>query len=679
MDPRPPRELAEIIFHETDGNPFFVEEVFLHLKEEERLFAADGQWRTDLTREELDVPEGVRLVVGRRLQRLGEYAIRTLTVAAVLGRRFDLDLTEAAAALDSESFLEAIEEAETARLIVPAADVRGSYEFNHELIRQTALGGLSLLRRQRLHAQVAQLIELRRADDLEAHASALAWHLFQAGAAVPAEKIVKYAFMAGERALEKYAYEEAAGHFSRGLELKDPDAADSETARLLFGLGRSQAALLDVHHSETAVATLTRAFEIHAAAGEVTRAVEVAAYPIFVTAGHRKGVGQLLSSALELVPEDSHEAGRLLHRYGWAVSQEEGDYDKAMDAFQRALVIAEREDDLALRMTTLGSIAFVNALHLRLQECASAASEALALARQIGNPSVEMNTQALLAASLDATGKMSEAYSLWPSCVALAEKLAARTWLTTVLWFAAVAARLGGKWEDARRLLDRGLDVWPADPRLLGERAVFEAQLGYFDEAERQLERVVDVMQSNPPGPTDEYAYPPMALAAVAYIGRSADGLETAKRAAEPVISSSDVSPFLALWARAGLAVASVMEGDATAASDQYQALEARRGTFVHGGSPASVDRLLGLLASSLGRVEVADTHFHQAIQACRQPGYVVELAWSLYERAALFVKRGRHGDVREAEALLDESVALAKELGLEPLVERAQALRREA
>ena len=44
----PPASLARIIFDETEGNPFFVEEVFRHLAEDGKLFDAGGAWRTDL-------------------------------------------------------------------------------------------------------------------------------------------------------------------------------------------------------------------------------------------------------------------------------------------------------------------------------------------------------------------------------------------------------------------------------------------------------------------------------------------------------------------------------------------------------------------------------------------------------------------------------------------------------
>jgi predicted Ser/Thr protein kinase len=78
-----PSSVVRVVFQETEGNPFFVEEVYQHLAEEGRLFDARGEWRRDLRAEDLDVPESIRLVIGRRLERLGDEARRILTAAAV--------------------------------------------------------------------------------------------------------------------------------------------------------------------------------------------------------------------------------------------------------------------------------------------------------------------------------------------------------------------------------------------------------------------------------------------------------------------------------------------------------------------------------------------------------------------------------------------------------------------
>jgi predicted ATPase len=84
--PDPPPGLVAAVYDETDGNPFFVQEVFEYLAEEGRLFDSDGRWRDDLDVGPTEVPASVRLVIGRRLDRLSAECRALLAIAAVLGR-----------------------------------------------------------------------------------------------------------------------------------------------------------------------------------------------------------------------------------------------------------------------------------------------------------------------------------------------------------------------------------------------------------------------------------------------------------------------------------------------------------------------------------------------------------------------------------------------------------------
>ena len=90
----PPPRLVDAICHETEGNPFFVEELFKHLLEEGKILDASGQFRSDLRLSELGVPENVRLVVGKRLDRLSQESRQALAAAAVIGRSFSFKLLE---------------------------------------------------------------------------------------------------------------------------------------------------------------------------------------------------------------------------------------------------------------------------------------------------------------------------------------------------------------------------------------------------------------------------------------------------------------------------------------------------------------------------------------------------------------------------------------------------------
>ena len=85
--------LAHALRRETDGNPFFTGEVIRHLGETGGIVLGDdGRWTVADDLDEIGLPSSVRDVVGRRVERLGDEALRVLCLAAVIGREFDISL-----------------------------------------------------------------------------------------------------------------------------------------------------------------------------------------------------------------------------------------------------------------------------------------------------------------------------------------------------------------------------------------------------------------------------------------------------------------------------------------------------------------------------------------------------------------------------------------------------------
>jgi len=122
----------------------------------------------------------------------------------------------------------------------------GRYQFTHALIQETLTDELSLTRRVRLHARIAETLETLYGAEVEAHAAELAYHFAQAEAVTGTEKLVHYSLLAGDRAVTLRAYEGALAHFQRGLTARGAaltglePAKDEEAAALLSGLGHAQ-------------------------------------------------------------------------------------------------------------------------------------------------------------------------------------------------------------------------------------------------------------------------------------------------------------------------------------------------------------------------------------------------------------------------------------------------------
>lgn len=153
------QEVVESIAQETQGNPFFVEEITTHLQDEGAI-DSDGQWVSDTPIDDYGIPEGVREVIGRRLDRLGDDVVSTLEVAAVIGPSFSIDVAGAIAGL-GESAIDHVVDAATKARIITAGDDVDVFDFSHALLRQTLYDGLPARRRIRIHGAVGQALEAR--------------------------------------------------------------------------------------------------------------------------------------------------------------------------------------------------------------------------------------------------------------------------------------------------------------------------------------------------------------------------------------------------------------------------------------------------------------------------------------------------------------------------------------
>jgi class 3 adenylate cyclase/tetratricopeptide (TPR) repeat protein len=236
-----PEDLVRAIAQETEGNPFFIREVLLHLLEEGKVLTEEGRWRDTLSIAEVGIPETVREVIGRRLSRLSEAANRLLAAASAFDGGFAFDLVASVSGLDEAAALDAIDDGLAAHVLQPAG-AADTYDFTHALFRHTLYEEMSPSRRVRLHRQIGEAIETRYAENLEPRLGELAYHFYRAAPAGDAAKAIDYCRRAAEQARARFACEDAVAHYQRALEVFDllPHPDEAQRCALLLDLGDAQ-------------------------------------------------------------------------------------------------------------------------------------------------------------------------------------------------------------------------------------------------------------------------------------------------------------------------------------------------------------------------------------------------------------------------------------------------------
>jgi len=221
-----PPELGIAIHQRTDGNPLFVVNMVEYLAAQRVIAEVDGHWQLQTAVEEVGrgVPDSLRQLIEKHVERLSEEHQRLLEVASVAGVTF----SAAVVAAGAETAVEQIEEwcdglvkrgqflqAQESQ-VLPDGTLCASYGFQHALQSAVVYERIPDLRRLRLHRRVGEGEERIYGARTDEIASELAVH-FERGQEY--DKAAHYHHQAGLVALRRHANREAITHLTRELEL----------------------------------------------------------------------------------------------------------------------------------------------------------------------------------------------------------------------------------------------------------------------------------------------------------------------------------------------------------------------------------------------------------------------------------------------------------------------------
>ncbi|HEX2704605.1 MAG TPA: hypothetical protein VHM65_02510 [Candidatus Lustribacter sp.] len=261
-------ELTETLRARTGGNPFF-------LVETARLLAAeahDGPGPS-VAGVAAMVPDTVRDVVERRVQRLPDDTQTMLGMAAVAGPGVELAVLEHATGLAADRVCTLLEPAVRSGLLVELDD-RIGWRFSHALAQDAVRSTLTRSNRARLHGALAEAIEHVHDDDLDQHLDELAHHSYEAAQAGRGASALRWSVAAAESAHAHHGHDRASLNWGRALTLLGPGpGADGERYDLLVSLAEDLRLMGDLDGART---RLEEAIRIARVLGDDERAARAA-------------------------------------------------------------------------------------------------------------------------------------------------------------------------------------------------------------------------------------------------------------------------------------------------------------------------------------------------------------------------------------------------------------------
>jgi len=661
-----PESLVSIIFDETQGNPFFVEELYRHLLEENKVLDAEGQLRKDITVDEIGVPENVRLIVGRRLERLNENEKRVLATAAVIGRSFSFQLLLEISGIDMDELFAVIEKAQQMGIIVASAEGPARpLTFGHELVRQTLLSGISTPREQQLHLGVADAIERMHPRVLGEHAGHIADHLIKAGPLADERRLVHYLTLAGKGAIEAAAFKAARRSFRSALShLKDDDV--KQRADLLMGVAIAERGL---ERWEPAYAHLGEAFEIYVSLGDREKIAKCGTEltTLFVWGGRFREATEIVHRALDCFgAEVSAERARLLGVLG-SIEGASANWEASAKAHGEALSIATELSDPRVIARVFGERSVVNYEFLRLREAAADAGQSCGSETTLWLRAIQLQ---ILYQTLLLLGRMERAAKVRDEAEALATRIGQSYSIARIL-IAKGWVEFGAS-ADLAKLASTLDEVFKSEPRVpsMFWDVFASAQLSFVNFFRGDWSAALSHAQESHKAREGTFiggfgvgtVFRQMAYAgdrdgALALLDQERDRLP---RGGQP---NTMGSWWMLVLATEGL----VVLGEKQRAAGLYPLLceLADTGAVVLWPIFRFTQTVLGMAAAAAGRWDAAEAHFQTALSQAEAIPHLLEQAEIHRFHGMMLTDRGAPGDRKRAQTLLTQALEGYEQIGM--------------
>jgi class 3 adenylate cyclase/DNA-binding CsgD family transcriptional regulator/tetratricopeptide (TPR) repeat protein len=674
----PPPNVVRAVYEETGGNPFFVEEVCRELVDEGALLDAEGHRNLDLAIRGVRVPDGIRLTMGHRLQRVSEGCREILAAGAVIGRAFTLDLLAAVSKMDADRFIAAVDEAERSHLITVASEgPEPCFAFSHQLIRQILISDLGLARRQRLHLLIAEAMERVHTRGEKERASDLAYHYRSAGRLADQGRVVATSRAAGDFALNVHAYPEAELHYTAAIQAAaaKPDMPGEERADILCELGQVEHRLGKWDQS---LKSYDEALNLYQGLGLQTKAAQV-----LFAKGRLHTVRPRPIEALEALAAGKEAAGTDDRLRGLILQQEAQNlvllrrYSQAAQTLDEALTLCRKVRDSHLGLLTYLTSGFCRLHTLDVQHALDDFSKALETSAEPAGLHARLGCQSRAALTLAALGRLDEAAERAAVAQEFFRRMGDPYEFALSCTPTAMVALMRGRFDEVSTVTARVLKESGDAPNiwlLMSHLPIMVAVCFYLGQFEK-AEQLIRGLLVSPSGGLVRFPANAQAYRALLQAAQGADAKSVLGNV--PSVSTRFKPDLQALPVHVVAAETAVLLRDASVAESLYEGLlePFERGMVFTPGWVTLLPRLLGAISILRKHWSEAESYLGQALDVAHRSQALPELALAHLETADL--QSHQPGEASRSSALshLSEAQRLQSELGMVVWRERTAAI----
>ncbi len=336
-------DFYETIYRETEGIPLYILETLKLMIEEGSLSFENGRWVIKKSVDKLGIPRKIYDVIRRRIDRLDDREKDVLQCASVMGDKFSADVIASALGMRKIEILKIVNRIEKMYHLINS--INGSYKFSHEKIREVIYKDMIPDLRREYHRMVGETMEKIYADRVEDFSGEIGYHFYMAGD----KRAGKYLIIAGDRAKDNYANEEAVEYYTRALEM----LSESEKMDVYVKLGDVYKILGDYDKSEDCY---NRALKITSEKREIAR-IKMKIGDVKEKRGKYREAMRNYEEAIQIVDKDDIMLAKIYNSIG-RTEYRFGNYSDAMKHAKRAIEMAKDKDDneLARGYQLIGSI-----------------------------------------------------------------------------------------------------------------------------------------------------------------------------------------------------------------------------------------------------------------------------------------------------------------------------------